>query len=146
VSGIGRSGSMSSPLGGQGPNLGGVNLVYCDDFDQIRCFPRLPSAHSVHRAKALRSGLELAIAQATTKSFSASDDVVDLQLKKTTHFLSSRWTYAAAWNGMPCYSSLMLNRCALHDCRCSCDGLGYTSAILPRLSRMLLPPHAAHWP
>ena len=71
----------------QGPALGGVNLRICDDFSQIRCFPRLPSAHSVHRAKALRSGLELAIAQATTKSFFKSDDVVDLQLKKTTAFL-----------------------------------------------------------
>ena len=71
----------------QGPNLGGVNLGICDDFSQTRRFPRLPSAHSVHRAKALRSGLELAIARATTKSFFAYDDVVDLQLKKTTAFL-----------------------------------------------------------
>ena len=54
---------------------------------EIRCFPRLPSAHSVHRAKALRSTLGLAIAQGTTKSFSESDDVVDLQLKKTAAFL-----------------------------------------------------------
>ena len=71
----------------QGPSVGGVNLVYCDDFDQIRGFPRLPSAHSVHRAKALRSPMELAIAHRTTKSFSESGDVVDLQLKKTTAFL-----------------------------------------------------------
>ena len=72
---------------GQGPSVGGVNLTFCDYFRQIRRFPRLPSAHSVHRAKALRSGLELAIARATTKSFFTSDDVVDFQLKKTKAFL-----------------------------------------------------------
>ena len=64
-----------------------MNLTFCNDFRQIRGFPRLPSAHSVHRSKALRSGLELANAQATTKSVFASDDVVDLQLKKTTAVL-----------------------------------------------------------
>ena len=78
---------MAHGHGGQGPDLGGVNLVYCNDFDQIRGFPRLPSAHSVHRAKALRSWMELAIPHPTTKSFFAYDDVVDLQLKKTTAFL-----------------------------------------------------------
>ena len=62
-------------------------MVYGLWFDQIRGFPRLPSAHSVHRAKALRSTLGIAIAQGTTKSFFKSDDVVDLQLKKTTAFL-----------------------------------------------------------
>jgi hypothetical protein len=67
-----------------------VNLVYCDVFDQIRSFPRLPSAPSVGRAKALRNSIKLAIAHRTTKSFSEwhspnrSDDVVDLQLKKAT--------------------------------------------------------------
>ena len=130
---------------GQGPDLGGVNLVYCNDFDQIRGFPRLPSAHSVHRSKALRSGLELANAQATTKSVFASDDVVDLQLKKTTAVLELQVDVRRGVEWQPCYSSLMLNRCALRDCRCGCDGLGYTSAILPRLSRVLPPPHAARW-
>ena len=75
----------SSHTGRQGPDLGGVNLTFCDDFRQIRCFP-LPSARSVHHAKALRSPMELAIAHRTTKSFSESDDVVDLQLMKTAAF------------------------------------------------------------
>merc|ERR1711965_362107 len=72
---------------GRGPALGGQNLVYSDDFYQIRSFPRVPSAHSVHRAKALRSPMQLAIPHRTTKSFFAYDDVVDLQLKKTKAFL-----------------------------------------------------------
>ena len=37
--------------------------------------------------KTLRSPMELAIPHRTTKSFFASDDVVDLQLKKTKAFL-----------------------------------------------------------
>ena len=81
-----RTAALFSVLDG-GPALGGQNLTLYDDFRQIHGFPRLPSAHSVRRAKALRSTLGLAIAQGTTKSFSESDDVVDLQLKKTKAFL-----------------------------------------------------------
>ena len=131
---------------GQGPDLGGVNLTFCDDFRQIRCFARLPSAPSVGRAKALRSGLELAIAQATTKSFSESDDVVDLQLKKTTTFLELQVDVRLGVERRPCCSSLMLNRCALRDCCIGCAGFGYALATLPRLSNMVPPPHASRWP
>ena len=123
-----------------------MNLVYCDVFDQITRFPRLPSAHSVHHAKALRSTLELAIAQGTTKSFSESDDVVDLQLKKTTTFLELQVDVRLGVERRPCCSSLMLNRCALRDCCIGCAGFGYALATLPRLSNMVPPPHASRWP
>ena len=130
----------------QGPDIGGVNLVYYYDFDQIRCFARLPSAPSVGRAKALRSSMELAIAHRTTKSFSESDDVVDLQLKKTTTFLELQVDVRLGVERRPCCSSLMLNRCALRDCCIGCAGFGYALATLPRLSNMVPPPHASRWP
>ena len=123
-----------------------MNLGKCCDFSQITRFPRLPSAHSVHRAKALRSTLELAIVQGTTKSFSESDDVVDLQLKKTTAFLELQVDIRRGVERRPCCSSLMLNRCALRDCRIGCAGFGYALATLPRLSNMVPPPHASRWP
>jgi hypothetical protein len=129
----------------QGPDLGGVNLGICHDFSQIRCFPRLPSAPSVGRAKALRSTLGLAIAQGTTKSFSESDDVVDLQLKKTTTFLELQVDVRRGVERRPCCSCLMLNRCALRDCCIACAGFGYASAAIPRLSHMPPPPHVARW-
>ena len=123
-----------------------MNLVYYYDFDQIRCFARLPSAPSVGRAKALRSSMELAIAHRTTKSFSESDDVVDLQLKKTTTFLELQVDVRLGVERRPCCSSLMLNRCALRDCCIGCAGFGYALATLPRLSNMVPPPHASRWP
>ena len=123
-----------------------MHLVYYYDFDQIRCFARLPSAPSVGRAKALRSSMELAIAHRTTKSFSESDDVVDLQLKKTTTFLELQVDVRLGVERRPCCSSLMLNRCALRDCCIGCAGFGYALATLPRLSNMVPPPHASRWP
>ena len=141
-----RSQSTVECVGRQGPDLGGVNLVYYYDFDQIRCFARLPSAPSVGRAKALRSSMELAIAHRTTKSFSESDDVVDLQLKKTTTFLELQVDVRLGVERRPCCSSLMLNRCALRDCCIGCAGFGYALATLPRLSNMVPPPHASRWP
>ena len=104
---------------GQGPDLGGVNLVYYYDFDQIRCFARLPSAPSVGRAKALRSWMELAIPHPTTKSFFASDDVVDLQLKKTTAFLELQVDVrrGVEWQAILLQPDAQQVR-ALRDCRC----------------------------
>ena len=129
----------------QGPNLGGVNLVPCDVFDQIRSVPRLPSARSVHCAKALRSPMELAIPHRTTKSFSATDNMANIYLKKTTTFLRIQVDVRRGVERRQCCSSLMLNRCELRDCRIGCAGLGYISAVHSRLSRMLPPPHAARW-
>ena len=57
----------------QGRGLGGPDLVYCYEFNEIPRFARLPTARSVHRAKALRSTLQLAIARGTTKSFFESE-------------------------------------------------------------------------
>jgi hypothetical protein len=64
--------------------------------------------------------MELAIAHPTTKSFSESDDVVDLQLKKTTAFLELQVDVRRAVERRPACSSLMLNRCALRDSRFAC--------------------------
>ena len=64
--------------------------------------------------------MELAIAHPTTKSFSESDDVVDLQLKKTTAFLELQVDVRRAVERRPACSSLMLNRCALRDCCIAC--------------------------
>ena len=77
----------TSEFGRVQAGLGGPNLVHSDYFNQIRRFARLPTARSVHRAKALRSPMVLAIAHRTTKSFLESEVVVDLQLKKTEAFL-----------------------------------------------------------
>ena len=65
--------------------------------------------------------MELAIPHRTTKSFSESDDVVDLQLKKTTAFLELQVDVRRAVERRPALSSsLMLNRCALRDSRFAC--------------------------
>ena len=67
--------------------MGQISFVHSDDSNEIGRFARLPTARSVHRAKALRSPMVLAIAHRTTKSFLESEVVVDLQLKKTEAFL-----------------------------------------------------------
>ena len=71
----------------QGPGLGGVNLGISVVSSQIAIVPRLPTARSVHRAKALRSLKEFAIARKTTKSFFEPRVVLDLQLKSKAAFL-----------------------------------------------------------
>jgi len=64
--------------------------------------------------------MELAIPHRTTKSFSESDDVVDLQLMKTTAFHELQVDVRRAVERRPACSSLMLNRCALRDSRFAC--------------------------
>ena len=86
----------------QGPRLGGVNLGIYVVYSQIESFSRLPSARSVHLKKALRSPVELVIAHRTTKSFFKSNDVVDLQRKKTAAFLQFQVDVrcSVVWNCM----------------------------------------------
>ena len=64
--------------------------------------------------------MKLAIAHRTTKSFSESDYVVDLQLKKTTAFLELQVDVRRGVERRPCCSCLMLNRRALRDCCIAC--------------------------
>ena len=121
--------------GGRGPALGGLDLVYYDVFDQIALFSRLPTARSVHRAKALRSPIELAIAHGTTKSFSEYNDVVDLQLKKTAAFLELQVDVRCSVVCSCMESCSMLNRCAPADRRDDYHVCEYHPAALPSLSR-----------
>ena len=126
-------GQSGETLTRQGPGLGGPDLVYCYDFNQIPRFARLPTARSVHRAKALRSCLERAIAQATTKSFFESEVAVDLQLKKTAAFLELQLDAQRRVKRMSDLSGLVLSRCALRDYRFDCAALGHVFAAQHRL-------------
>ena len=132
--------------GRQGPDLGGVNLVYYYDFDQIRCLTRTgaDALGSVHCQPT--GSMRGRIAHRTSWLASSGPCVVDLQLKKTTTFLELQVDVRLGVERRPCCSSLMLNRCALRDCCIGCAGFGYALATLPRLSNMVPPPHASRWP
>ena len=127
--------------------MAGPDLVYWYNFDEIPRFARLPTARSIHRAKALRSGLELAIAQATTKSFFESEVAVDLQLKKTAAFLELQLDAQRRMKRMSDLSGLVLSRCALRDYRFDCAALGHVFAAQYRLCRVIrrLPASCCPW-
>ena len=89
--------------------------------------------------------MELAIAHRTTKSFSESDDVVDLQLKKTTAFLELQVDVrrGVEWQAMLLQPDAQQVRAARQPLRLRLTWTRFHEAADEAAQRRCLPPRSS---